>query len=262
MNKRLVILFVFLIIFIVLIVLASTVFVVTDINVNSDMGDSWYVASDIIDISDIEEKKSIFAINENEITENIQETYPNIRVVSIERKFPNKVVLHITLRVPIISVAIEGESDYLITDWECSIIDVVSSTSQLYINSTKIVGIEAESQLVNPNQSSNGDTNSLFDSISAIAAAAATFGLADDYFCTFFEDITVVDSNYLYAQTNAGVTFVFISGIDTTISEQFNPVYTLFSSLELNNARRMGGYYYFNFELSAWDWSIEVPTTS
>ena len=253
MNKRLIVLFIGLIFLVIIIVLNSTLFVISDISVSSDSGTSWFDPDAVILSSKINKGRNIFALSETKALGNIESAHSNIRVVSIERKFPNKIIIHITLRVPVIAIRIEGSGKCFITDWELNVIDVVSSDSKLYKDSALIKGIAV---------TVNGEAESLkgkkledtqLEPIVEIARAAASMGIADAAFNTFFDNIDFSKSHYAYIKTNAGVTFVLVIGTDTSIEDQFQAVYSYFVSLEISDSKRSSGYFKIGNE--GWEWS-------
>ena len=97
--------------------------------------------SEIIEISGIRKGKNIFAIDENIAKSNIELSMPTLKVISIERAFPNIVYIHVTRRTPVFWMLLDG-GKYAILDRELKIIEI----SDVYDTSlTQIVGVKAES---------------------------------------------------------------------------------------------------------------------
>ncbi|MDE6884749.1 MAG: FtsQ-type POTRA domain-containing protein, partial [Clostridia bacterium] len=71
--------------------------------------------SEIIEISGIRKGKNIFAIDENIAKSNIELSMPTLKVISIERAFPNIVYIHVTRRTPVFWMLLDG-GKYAILD--------------------------------------------------------------------------------------------------------------------------------------------------
>jgi cell division protein FtsQ len=80
--------------------------------------------SEIITLAGIARKSSILTLNEKEITARIQ-TNPYIRVVSVERIFPNKVCLHVAQREAVAQVEFMG--GYMLIDEGLFIMELVQT---------------------------------------------------------------------------------------------------------------------------------------
>ena len=118
-KKRLVAMFISLCIIVTLCVLGGAVFVVRDVEVVRLEGlenNTQITDKDIIATTRISYGKSIFAISESKVVSNIENTYPNIKVRGIERVFPNKIVINLIERVPMVAIKFKGQNDYLILD--------------------------------------------------------------------------------------------------------------------------------------------------
>ncbi|MGI6700914.1 MAG: cell division protein FtsQ/DivIB [Christensenellales bacterium] len=257
MNKRLIFLFIGLIVLVILIVLNSAVFVIKDISVSSDYGGSWYNAEDIINASSISEGRNIFILSEKKAGEYIEDKNPYVRVTSIERKFPNKIIIHITLRVPVIAIKVSGTNDYLITDWELKVIDVAAQPDELYKSAVKIKGVNVT--VTGDARDYIGTTleDEALDYIVELADAAAQMGIRDEGLKTFFNSVDFSTVNHCFVKTNAGVTFIFVTGTDTAINEQFQYVYSMFVEYALTDKERTSGYLY--NDGSGWKWHTANP---
>lgn len=115
-NKRLVIILCVLAFLTVLIAINSTLFTLQGISMN------WlttkYMLQDVKDyeiIEDIELGGSVFLLNKDEITQQLEKSNPYLRVVSLETKFPNKLVIHCAERESLYAIKITS-SQYVILD--------------------------------------------------------------------------------------------------------------------------------------------------
>lgn len=261
MNKRLVIIFSSLVLLVLIIVLSSTVFVVRDISVQSDNGNSWYNSEEIIDTSLITQGKNIFSISESKAITNIEQANSYIKVTSIERIFPNKIIIHITLRVPIVAIPINNSDNHIITDWELNVIDIVSPDDELYINSTEIKGIEVTIDGQAEDIIGTKIEEPTLAPIVSIATAAKNLGISDEGFRIFFEHIDFTRPYYAYIKTNSGVTLALVVGTDTSIEDQFQSVYSIYVGLDINDNKRNSGYYSIQTVNGSqgWIWSSTLP---
>lgn len=115
-SKRLIVILSILAFLTVLIVLNSTLFTLQTVNVN------WLTTKyelekvkdyDLVD--DISKGESIFLVNKTEISKKLEKTYPYLRVVSIETKFPNKLVIHSAERECLYAVKL-FDNEYAVLD--------------------------------------------------------------------------------------------------------------------------------------------------
>jgi hypothetical protein len=258
MNKRLIFLFVGLILIVLIIVLNSTLFTVSEINISSDCGTDWYDGTSLIEASGITQGKNIFSISEKKVTDNVEASDPYVRVTSVERIFPNKILIHITLRVPVIAIKISGSNQYFITDWELNVIAVAESGSVLYNDSALIKGItltvdgEPEALI-----GTKLDEEALLP-VSEIAAAAGAMGIYDSGFSAFIEEIDLSTAYHAYVKTNSGVTLVLVTGTDISVSDYFEAAYSLYVSLDIADSRRLSGYWYIPDGGEGWVWTASI----
>jgi len=115
-SKRLIIILGVLGFLTVLIVINSTLFTLQSVSIN------WlttkYQLQNIKDyqiVEDIDLGQSIFLVQKDEITSQLEKDYPYLRVVSIETKFPNKIVVHGAERESLYAVKL-SDSEYAVLD--------------------------------------------------------------------------------------------------------------------------------------------------
>ena len=144
-NGRIIAFFAVLTLIVVVIVLNITLFTVSDISVYNKVVSELIVDDDIIEASDIAIGSNIFALSERKAIKNIELANPYVRVTSIERRFPGKVVIHVTVRTPVMTVKVSDSEDYALLDSNLKILDIVDAYSKLYRASTKVIGISVES---------------------------------------------------------------------------------------------------------------------
>lgn len=114
-TKRLVIIFSVLTILVLIIVLGSTIFTVqkaefvfkNELNQNIPVPDRFANLSATQLIESVT-GKSIFFVSESKLIETIEKKYPYLNVLSIERVFPDNLILHCIERVPVLLVEKNG----------------------------------------------------------------------------------------------------------------------------------------------------------
>lgn len=117
-SKRLIVLLSVLAFLTVLIVINSTLFTLQKVSVN------WLTTKYMLDLTSVKDYNitdkvelggSIFLVQKDEITADLEKTYPYLRVVSVETKFPNKIVLHTAERESLYAISL-GSNMYAILD--------------------------------------------------------------------------------------------------------------------------------------------------
>ena len=193
--------------------------------------------SEIIEISGIREGKNIFAIDENIAKSNIELSMPTLKVISIERAFPNIVYIHVTRRTPVFWMLLDG-GKYAILDRELKIIEI----SDVYDTSlTQIVGVKAESVAL-------GEILPDSKVLLNLIKGAETNSFINARFSAFYRKV-VVEENYIYLTSNTGVIF------QLPISQNINESVTGSYGYYLNNASERGrnsGYIY--LDEYGWYW--------
>lgn len=126
-TKRLIAIFIILAIVTLIVVLGSVVFTVQSVSV--DFLTTRIFTTDITDeqilqTADIPHSKSVFALDKDAYSDSIEKEYPYIKVESIETKFPNSIVIHLSERSPLYAVDINGTGDYAILDKDMKVLQL------------------------------------------------------------------------------------------------------------------------------------------
>lgn len=115
-SKRLIAILGVLVFLIVLVVINSTLFTLQNVSVN------WLTTKynlegvkDYKIAEDIELGQNIFLVDKTEISEKLEKSFPYIKIISIETKFPNKLVIHSAERESLFAVKI-SDREYAIVD--------------------------------------------------------------------------------------------------------------------------------------------------
>ena len=77
--------------------------------------------------------------------ENIEKTYPYIKVINIETVFPNKFVIHVAEREEVYAIA-KNENEFYITDQEFKVLKVVDSFLSEQSNPILLSGVEVKEE--------------------------------------------------------------------------------------------------------------------
>lgn len=127
MDKRVLALIIIFAIIAITLILCATVFLLRNVEVGySAVGEDAVVSKEeIIAASGLKPNKNVLFINEKQIVSNVQQKYPQVKVINVERVFPNKVIIYVTVRVPVLAVSVGDE--FALIDREMFVTDIVSS---------------------------------------------------------------------------------------------------------------------------------------
>ena len=133
-KKRLIIISSILSVFAVMIILASTVFMLKNVQVDIVSANNSVIfnsdAEGIIASAKFNYGGNLLFMKFSNQIERIEEAYPYAKVEKVERKFPNKVVVHISERVP---AAFAKTDEYVyVLDKDLKVLNVVYATNYLY----------------------------------------------------------------------------------------------------------------------------------
>ncbi|MDE7079749.1 MAG: FtsQ-type POTRA domain-containing protein [Clostridia bacterium] len=140
MHKRLWVILAVIASAVVLAVVLGTLFSIggVDVNTTNNITLSAEQKSEIIELSQIKKGKNIFSVDEGIAIGNIELNQPTLKVISIERKFPNKVVIYVTNRTAVFSCRTE-DGRYAVLDREFKVI-AFSNTENSSL--TKLSGLD------------------------------------------------------------------------------------------------------------------------
>lgn len=125
-NKRLIVVLCVLAFLTVLIVINSTLFTLQNISVNWLTTKCELTSVKDYDIVDkVSKGGSIFLVDKEEISETLEKKYPYLRVVSIETKFPNKIVIHSAERESLYAIKL-SDSEYAVLDEKGKVLSLES----------------------------------------------------------------------------------------------------------------------------------------
>ena len=126
-NKRLIIILSVFAFLVLIAVLCSAVFTVKKVSLN------WLTTKVIITdpdetfTTDVEKGESVFLVDKEAIINKLENKYPYLKVVSVEVKFPNKLVIHTAERQELYSLKIRDDK-HAILDADCKVLRFASDS--------------------------------------------------------------------------------------------------------------------------------------
>lgn len=249
MNKRLLGIFIAVAVAVVVIVVCCVMFLTGSVEVRttSELTLDDATVNSIVSASGISKGESIFAIDEDAAISAVEKAHPTLKVVDVERKFPNKVVIYVAGRTPLMAVAFEpqesGEQLYAVVDGDLKILQVVSAS-----------GIEGLTLVENFTVAGGEETAGSFiteksDWLKGIVAGAEKVSFVSGRFTAFVKSIRFGQTR-VYVTTNTGVVFVLKNVAE--IKDMFVNAYTYYNTLT-DEAQRRSGYIYLSD--IGWAWS-------
>ena len=246
MNKRLIGFFVGLVALVLVIVISCVVFIIGDVSVeqtsNLDLQEEQL--NSILEDSGVVKYSSIFGLDENIAMQNIESNNPFLKVVSIERKFPNKVIINVTDREPLLNVEIE-ENRYAILDRELKFLTVVETGDECLKNTTNISGVSISKEY-------HIGSFVKMNWLSSLIQEAERLSYINARFTTFIKQIeyrVTENGNLVLFKTNKGVSLVTYDTKDFLV--MFNAAYTYYMEQLPENNKSNG---YVVLADSAWTW--------
>lgn len=143
-NKRLIILFCILFAVTTLIVLSSAVFSVRFVYGYCYNADDQQLCDEVasLDVNEIKTGKSIFLLSEKKITEIIESKLPQVEVINVERKFPDRVYINFRKLFPY--YAITAGEQTLLAGYDGKILSVTDNPDS-YVKFTSLSSPEETS---------------------------------------------------------------------------------------------------------------------
>lgn len=215
MHKRLWVILAVIASAVVLAVVLGTLFSIggIDVNTTNDITLSAEQKSEIIGISQIKKGKNIFSVDEGIAISNIELSQPTLKVISIERKFPNKVVIYVTGRTAVFSCKMQ-DGRYAILDRELKVIAFADSENT---SLTRLGGLEEETfELGQVFNYKNGV-------LAKMIKGAERCSFINQRFCAFFPKVDVSEDS-INLTTNSGVVMQLpiSSNIDESVIGCYN----------------------------------------
>ena len=249
MNKRLLGIFIAVAVAVVVIVVCCVMFLTGSVEVrttdNLTLDDE--TVNGIIAQSGISKGESVFSIDENSSVSAVEKAYPLYKVVNIERKFPNKVVIYVALRTPLMAIAFETEEGdeelFAVVDNELKILYTATRAeiyALTYVDNFTIAGGE---------ESVGSFVSDKSGWLSGIVGGAHKVSFVSARFTDFVKQIKFGQIN-VSVLTNTGVTLV-LKNVES-IDDMFVGAYTYYSTLATDEQRKNG---FISLTDVGWTWS-------
>lgn len=254
-NARIVVFVLILAIILAFVLLNMTLFTVKNVTVRNKVESPLIDKDKIIEDSGIDTGENIFLMSEKNIIQSIELANPYLKVSSVERVFPNSVIIHVTVRTPVMSVKIKNSDLYVIIDSSLKILDIVSETDDLFLSSTQVKGLEIE----NPEEGNSlNKENSFNKKLDIIGYVADHESLGESAFLNFFEKIEfdVDNPDLAYIALRSGVKIV-LKG-DNDLETQLRSALEKYRYMGEQSYERTSGYIYFK-DGSGWSWIANDP---
>ena len=224
-NKKLIGFLIILIFLTVLIVINSTLFTLQKISIN------WLTTKykletvkDYTIVDDIQTGESIFLVKKDEIASTLEKKYPYLRVVSIETKFPNKLVIHSSERESLFAIKI-SDDDYAIVDELGKVLE--RSNSSIFAGSelgAKPIKVMLDANFVNIKPSDMEAGNIVANEFVVKVLTQISKSLRESNYIpttskgvfTSLEIINKGDNVELFFKTRSGMSIVIKNALDRT----------------------------------------------
>ena len=224
-NKKLIGFLIILIFLTVLIVINSTLFTLQKISIN------WLTTKykletvkDYTIVDDIQTGESIFLVKKDEIVSTLEKKYPYLRVVSIETKFPNKLVIHSSERESLFAIKI-SDDDYAIVDELGKVLE--RSNSSIFAGSelgAKPIKVMSDANFVNIKPSDMEAGNIIANEFVVKVLTQISKSLRESNYIpttskgvfTSLEIINKGDNVELFFKTRSGMSIVIKNALDRT----------------------------------------------
>lgn len=254
-NARIIVFIGIILLIIVIVLLNMTVFTVKEITVLNEVESQLIDEESIISNSDIHIGSNIFVISEKKSKEKIEVTHPYLEVKGIERVFPNKVIIHVSVRIPLMAIKVADTQLYAVIDSSLKILQVIDSTDSIYKTCTKVEGIEITNPQVGNSLDLANSYNSKLSTISYVADNESLDGVA---FLNFFESISFDNSDDIVKiKLRSGVT-ILLKNSDN-YEDKFRYALVAYRLYGEQSPKRTYGYIYHNTQEKAWDWTENYP---
>ena len=225
-SKKLIIFLSILIFLTVLIVLNSTLFTLQSININ------WLTTKcelenvkDYSIVNSIDKGGSIFLVDKEEIKFKLEKENEYLRVVSIETKFPNKIVVHCAERESMFAIKL-SDNEYAVVDELGKVLSL--STSSIFAGSelsAKPIKVFFNSIALNSKDFVKGEMIKNESIVNLLSQLSYSLRESDYIPTTSKRNIMSIDvtslgkSVEIYFQTRNGIRIILKDGLDFTTNK-------------------------------------------
>lgn len=124
----------------VLLILMFTVFALKNIEFKAhnatDILTSSEAKQDVVEMGGLKLNSSVLFLNKQKVINKIEKNAPSLKIINIETKFPNKIVIHFAEREELFAIKC-SEERYIVTDADLKVIRIVENSDDGYSSSRK-----------------------------------------------------------------------------------------------------------------------------
>ncbi len=227
-NKKLIALFIVLCSLAVLVLINSVLFSVQHVNAYCFNGDDAALEQEVLSVNGVKKGRSIFFLNENEVIRNVEQGVKdkNVRVINIEKKFPNIIYINYVEVEEYLKIESGGKIYYLSNS------AVVMRIQDAAEPQSALIRLEMKGNVLNENageELKSSDENdiirlkALLSSLERIMYRGTALGL--------IESISLCGENvstkgYMYVHMASGVYWEFQNTVN--LLEKFKLAYGLY----------------------------------
>lgn len=207
-NKKLIIIFSVLCVLTLLVVLNSVIFSVQNVSAYCMNTEDSELEQMVLQKHNIKRGKSIFLLNENNVIKDVESAVSNIKVINIERKFPNSVYINYVKLIEYLKIDYNGNSYF------CSNEGKIVRIAEGGDSSTPIIKLKLKGSLTSLKLSESFQSDNPNDLIlvTSILWSLERLGFVRDVvdFLSFID----ISKNFIYLKTTTGVFIELQSGND------------------------------------------------
>lgn len=263
MNKRMVTLCVGFALIAIVLILNGTVFSVDQISVEFDQPqteeEQIRLSEEVVKASGLEKGKNVFIVSESTMVRNIQSAVPSVRVLGIERVFPNKIVIYASKRIAVLAIPFkqgqQNTNSYAIVD--CDMV-VLAIKDKLLEGIASVSGFELVGNLnIQPGNVLDVAFGEEIFYLQNISMSFRYAGLSSDEIVAFVSDVSFSD-NILHIKARSGVDIILGSVRDLTtevIKQRISKVYEWYKGYDETSPEILGGYVVYNPNLGDFVWN-------
>ena len=252
-NGRIIVFLAIVVFIVVFVLLNMTIFIISDITVQNAVYSDYIDKSGIIESSGIQRNRNIFLLNESNVRLNVEEKYPYLEVVTVERVFPSRVIIHVDMRTPVMSISVMYTDQYAIVDTDLKILDIVDADDNLYRMATHINNVNIASPVVGARLDENDPINKCLLQIGYVSDNEQL------QFWHFFSAITI-ENNTAYVTFRTGVV-VRLDNIDSIdVQHDLRVALECYKKYDEQDYHRRTGYIYLSE--NGWIWAEHDKSTA
>lgn len=230
-NKKLIVLFSILLFVTLVVVLSSVIFSVQNVyaycyNTYDDVMDAKVASKEI---NGIKRGRSIFMLNEKAIIEEVEDKLSDVKVINVERKFPNQVYINYVRIFPYLAVETEDETLYVSND--CKILSK-GEKREYYTDAIRLIYSDVPSSktegeyVFSLDLPQNALLTALMDTVERMDLRSVVIDMFE-----FIDISRTASDNLTYIKTRTG-TYFELQGDGQNVREQIRIAVSLYLSEE------------------------------